>query len=334
MLFMQDVLSKTKIVGRILNGRLCSCCQRYCDKLNPYKHKFVVIGLFAIILVCSISTIAIKGFNKGIDFSGGIVVEVSCYDCNADKISKELSNKIGSSVSHQAIDGGYIFKTSLKKEDADGKNYDKTLEVFKNVFNESKYKQNRIVINGTNYVSAQMSSNFVKDAINACLFAFICIGIYMMVRFNWKFAIAGIFAIMYDVLIVMGFISFMQVEVCLITLTAILTIIGYCINDKIVVFDRIRSNLQTSNTSLDVVITDSVKSVLTRSLLTSITTIVMAMCLLFFGDKGVYEFAITIYCGIIIGTLSSILLAPVLVLFLKVSKKPLAFVKDPMFYAS
>ena len=179
-----------------------------------------------------------------------------------------------------------------------------------------------------------MSSNFVKDAINACVFAFICIGIYMMIRFNWKFAIAGISAIVYDVFIVLGFVSFMQVEVCLITLTALLTIIGYCINDKIVVFDRIRSNLQTSNISLDVVITNSVKSVLVRSVLTSITTIVMAMCLLFFGDKGVYEFAITIYCGIIIGTLSSLLLAPVLALLLKVSKKPLALVKDPMFYAS
>lgn len=323
-----------RIRSKCLEGKGCSVLEKCFSKLNPYKHKFVVIGLFAIILVCSISTIAIKGFNKGIDFSGGIVVEVSCYNCNADKISKELSNKIGSSVSYQAIDGGYVFKTSLKKEDNDGKHYDKTLDMFKQVFKDKKYKQNLIVISGTNYVSAQMSSNFVKDAINACVFAFICIGIYMMIRFNWKFAIAGISAIVYDVFIVLGFISFMQVEACLITLTAILTIIGYCINDKIVVFDRIRSNLQTSNTSLDVVITNSVKSVLVRSVLTSITTIVMAMCLLFFGDKGVYEFAITIYCGIIIGTLSSILLAPVLVLFLKVSKKPLALVKDPMFYAS
>ena len=323
-----------RIRSKCLEGKGCSVLEKCFSKLNPYKHKFVVIGLFAIILVCSISTIAIKGFNKGIDFSGGIVVEVSCYNCDADKISKELSNKIGSSVSYQAIDGGYVFKTSLKKEDNDGKHYDKTLDMFKQVFKDKKYKQNLIVISGTNYVSAQMSSNFVKDAINACVFAFICIGIYMMIRFNWKFAIAGISAIVYDVFIVLGFISFMQVEVCLITLTAILTIIGYCINDKIVVFDRIRSNLQTSNTSLDVVITNSVKSVLVRSVLTSITTIVMAMCLLFFGDKGVYEFAITIYCGIIIGTLSSILLAPVLVLLLKVSKKPLALVKDPMFYAS
>ena len=323
-----------RVRSKCLEGKGCSVLEKCFSKLNPYKHKFVVLSVFLFILAGSVFTIIGKGFNKGIDFSGGIVVEISCYNCNADKISKELSNKIGSSVSYQAIDGGYVFKTSLKKEDNDGKHYDKTLDMFKQVFKDKKYKQNLIVISGTNYVSAQMSSNFVKDAINACVFAFICIGIYMMIRFNWKFAIAGISAIVYDVFIVLGFISFMQVEVCLITLTAILTIIGYCINDKIVVFDRIRSNLQNSNTSLDIVITNSVKSVLTRSILTSITTIVMAMCLLFFGDKGVYEFAITIYCGIIVGTLSSILLAPVLVLLLKVSKKPLALVKDPMFYAS
>ena len=323
-----------RIRSKCLESKGCSVLEKCFSKLNPYKHKFAVLGVFLFILAGSVFTIIGKGFNKGIDFSGGIVVEISCYNCNADKISKELSNKIGSSVSYQAIDGGYVFKTSLKKEDTDGKHYDKTLDVFKQVFKDKKYKQNLIVISGTNYVSAQMSSNFVKDAINACVFAFICIGIYMMIRFNWKFAIAGIFAIVYDVFIVLGFVSFMQVEVCLITLTALLTIIGYCINDKIVVFDRIRSNLQNSNTSLDVVITNSVKSVLVRSVLTSITTIVMAMCLLFFGDKGVYEFAITIYCGIIIGTLSSLLLAPVLALLLKVSKKPLALVKDPMFYAS
>ena len=331
-------MTKSFLMNRIrsksLESKGCSVLEKCFSKLNPYKHKFAVLGVFLFILAGGVFTIISKGFNKGIDFSGGIVVEISCYNCNADKISKELSNKIGSSVSYQAIDGGYVFKTSLKKEDTDGKHYDKTLDVFKQVFKDKKYKQNLIVISGTNYVSAQMSSNFVKDAINACVFAFICIGIYMMIRFNWKFAIAGISAIVYDVFIVLGFVSFMQVEVCLITLTALLTIIGYCINDKIVVFDRIRSNLQTSNTSLDVVITNSVKSVLVRSVLTSITTIVMAMCLLFFGDKGVYEFAITIYCGIIIGTLSSLLLAPVLALLLKVSKKPLALVKDPMFYAS
>ena len=331
---MQKSFFINRLLNKLTNGSHGELFKTFCDKLNPYKHKYIVLVLFLLCLAGSISTILVKGFNKGIDFSGGIVVEISCYNCNADKISKELSGKIGSSVSYQAMDGGYVFKTSLSKEDKDGKNYDKILNIFKKVFSDKKYKQNLIVINGTNYVSAQMSANFVKDAINACLFAFICIGIYMMVRFNWKFAVAGIFAIIYDVLIVVGFVSFMHIEVCLITLTAVLTIIGYCINDKIVVFDRIRSNLQTNNSSLENIIANSVRSVLIRSLLTSITTIVMAFCLLFFGDKGVYEFAITIYCGIIVGTLSSLLLAPVLVLLLKVSKKPLTLVKDPMFYAT
>lgn len=331
---MQKSFFINRLLNKLTNGSRGELFKTFRDKLNPYKHKYIVLVLFLLCLAGSIFTILVKGFNKGIDFSGGIVVEISCYNCNADKISKELSGKIGSSVSYQAMDGGYVFKTSLSKEDKDGKNYDKILNIFKKVFSDKKYKQNLIVINGTNYVSAQMSANFVKDAINACLFAFICIGIYMMVRFNWKFAVTGIFAIIYDVLIVVGFVSFMHIEVCLITLTAVLTIIGYCINDKIVVFDRIRSNLQTNNSSLENIIANSVRSVLIRSLLTSITTIVMAMCLLFFGDKGVYEFAITIYCGIIVGTLSSLLLAPVLVLLLKVSKKPLTFVKDPMFYAT
>lgn len=316
---------------------LNNCCfffQRYFVEVNPYKYKLVVIGIFALPLICSILTVINKGFNKGIDFSGGIVVEMSCNNCDISRISNDLSSKLNKSVSYQVIDGGYVFKTSLKKENVDGENYDKTLDIFKKVFNDKKYKDSNIAINGTNYVSAQMSSIFVKDTINACLFAFLCIGIYIIIRFNWKFALAGILTIAYDVSIVVGFISLMQVEVCLTTLTAILTIIGYCVNDKIVVFDKIRSNLQISNTTLDNIVNSSIKSVFVRSLLTSMTTIVMALCLLYFGHKEVYEFAITIYCGIIIGTLSSILLAPVLILLLKVSKKPLTVVRDPMFYAS
>ena len=134
---------------------------------------------------------------------------------------------------------------------------------------------------------------------------------------------------------VICFVNIKQIEICLITLTAILTIIGYCINDKIVIFDKIRDNLKINNNDEPKkIVLDSIKLVIRRSLLTSITTIIVCTSLLFFGDRSIYELGITINYGIIIGTLSSIFLAPSILLLCKIEKNKKRIEKTPMFYAS
>jgi preprotein translocase subunit SecF len=157
----------------------------------------------------------------------------------------------------------------------------------------------------------------------------------MMIRFNYKFAISGILSILYDTIIVLGCISFLNIEVCLITLTALLTIIGYCINDKIVVFDRIRDTLEMEDdkNAVDIVFI-SIKHVLTRSILTSMTTMLICSSLLFFGDRSIYELGLTINCGVFFGTISSLFFAPSLVLLFKISKKKKPLERDLMFFAS
>ena len=223
------------------------------------------------------------------------------------------------------FDGGYLFKSANT-----GANYDDTLGIYKEVLNANK----DIKIVKTDFASPQMTASFLKDSIFACLFAFVCIGIYMMIRFNWKFAVSGVLALVYDVLLVLGCISAMQIEVCLITLTALLTIIGYCINDKIVVFDRIRSNLWDRKQPVASIVLTSVKSVLARSVLTSFTTIITTTSLLFFGDRSIFELGLTIICGIFFGTLSSIFIAPSLLLLLRITHHKPKVEKDLMFYAS
>ena len=285
------------------------------DKLyNIFNLKFAILSIFAVALCCSFFTIKRYGFNKGIDFSGGLVAEVS--------------KKIGINVIEQKLDSGVLLKMPIND------NYDKILDkIKKTIF--SKFKNDNIKIVGSDYVSSQMSNDFLKDAINACIFSFVCIGIYMMIRFNYKFAIAGILSILYDTIIVLGCISFLNIEVCLITLTALLTIIGYCINDKIVVFDRIRDTLEMEDdkNAVDIVFI-SIKHVLTRSILTSMTTMLICSSLLFFGDRSIYELGLTINCGVFFGTISSLFFAPSLVLLFKISKKKKPLERDLMFFAS
>ena len=295
---------------------------------NIFNCKFAILSVFVIALCFSFFAIKKYSFNKGIDFSGGLVVEISCDNCNVVDIKNEISKKIGVNVSDQKIDGGFLLKMPIAED------YDKILNEIK-VIIFSKFKNDNVKIVGSDYVSPQMSNDFLKDAINACIFSFACIGIYMMIRFNYKFAIAGILSILYDTIIVVGCISFLNIEVCLITLTALLTIIGYCINDKIVVFDRIRDILEaeSNKSSVDVVFI-SIKLVFTRSLLTSMTTMLICSSLLFFGDKSIYELGLTINCGVFFGTISSLLLAPSLVLLFKVSKKKKPVERDLMFFAS
>lgn len=291
---------------------------------NIYNKKFLLIGILMFIQLIFVLFADRIGFNKGIDFAGGIVVESVCEKCNIQVITKEISKKIGSNIQSQETSTGFLLKTTETKE------YEKTLSTVKNVL-----KKHNAKVVSNDFVSPQMTKTFIKDSIIACIFAFVCIGIYVFFRFNWKFAISAIIALVYDVLFVVCFISIIHIEVCLITLTAILTIIGYCINDKIVVMDRIKSNLDEVQKSTYNIVASSVKNVLTRSVITSFTTAIVSLSLLFFGDRLIYDFGITIIFGIFVGTISSLILVPSLLLAFNIEhRKNKNIVKDPMWYAS
>lgn len=291
---------------------------------NIFKFKFIIVSIFFILLLMFSIFTKNYGFNKGIDFAGGVVFESTCKNCNTQKISKEIEKKLNILVQTQKTNDGFLLKTTATK------NYEKTISVFKEVLTKNNAK-----IISNDFVSPQMTKTFIDDSIFACLFAFICIGIYVLIRFNFKFAISAIIALTYDVLMVICFISFANIEVCLITLTAILTIIGYCINDKIVIFDKIRENLDEKQKNVEDIIYNSAKTVLIRSVLTSLTTIVVSCSLFFFGDRLIYELSLVIIVGIIIGTISSLLLAPSLLLIFKIKHtERKQITRDPMWYTT
>lgn len=291
---------------------------------NLYVHYKAIIAIFTCILFAVFGSIKFFGFNKGIDFAGGIVVETTCVSCKPNVISKQIERQLNFAVSAQKInDGNYLYKTTASAE------HDNIISVFKDTI-----AKNGEQVISVDYVSPQMTKTFINDSIFACVFAFICIGLYIIIRFNWRFALAGILTLAVDVLCAMMFVSVFQLEVCLITLTAMLTIIGYCINDKIVVFDRIKDNLDERGKPMATIIAESIKSVLSRSILTSFTTAVATISLLFFGDRLIYELGITIIYGLFVGTITSLVIAPCLALLFGLKHKQPEIVKTPMFYAS
>lgn len=323
------------------NGNVVNLKSKKIGKnFNIYDHKIKILLISVFLLLFSSFNFKINevngktkfdctilDFNKGLDFAGGLSIEAKCEKCDSDNvianIKKEASKQINSSVSCQQINDNFLFKTTSPKD------YDKTYAIFKDILS----KNDMMIIN-VDYVSPQMTKAFISDSIFACIFAFACIGIYMITRFNYRFAFASLLTLVYDVLMVLAFIGHMRIEVCLITLTALLTIIGYCINDKIVIFDRIRENLTDTTKTVSDLIKESSKSVLLRSVLTSLTTIIIAISLLFFNDRSIYEFGITVIYGIFIGTISSLLIAPSLLLVFHVKHKKPSIHKSPMFYAS
>ena len=289
----------------------------------PYCKLFIICAIFVFIFsACKL--INNFGFNSGVDFAGGIVIETSCNNCNINDIAKQLDTRLKTSISYQKIDNGYIFKTTTTD------NYNTILATFKKILEKNNAK-----IVATDFSSPQMTKTFIDDSILACAFAIICIGLYVIIRFNWKFAISAIITLCLDVLTVITFISIARIEVCLITLTAILTIIGYCINDKIVVLDKINENLDLMGTSIHEIIKNGIKNVLFRSIFTSLTTIIVSVSLLFFNNRAIYEFGITVIFGIIVGTITSICVLPNLLLFFNIKHKTSKnHEKDPMWYAS
>jgi preprotein translocase subunit SecF len=268
-----------------------------------------------------------KGFNSGVDFAGGVMIELSnLNNTKVDVLKERMDRKLNVNTIVYYVEQNVVIKAKAVQD------LSQQIEEMKNVINNF---DKTIEIRKIDSVSPHMTGVFIKNSIIASLCALLGIFIYIVIRFDLKFAIAGTLALLHDTIITIGLIAFTRIELNLITVTAILTIIGYCINDKIVVFDRIRSNFGlTSSDNLDIVKV-SILSVLVRSIMTSVATTIVACSLLFFGDVSIYEFGVSTICGIAVGTYSSLFIAPNILLLIGFSRiKKVQKAKDPMFYAS
>jgi preprotein translocase subunit SecF len=261
-------------------------------------------SLFLIIL--SIFLIFTKELNYGIDFTGGILIEIQ----SQDKIEKNNIFNLSQKFNDQSI------KNILQKDGDNGliiklQSFDSTqqsvIEKSKTILNEefSSVEYGKI-----DFIGSQVSKEFFSRSCMALGIALIGIMIYLLVRFDLRFAFSGIIGLAHDVIITFGFIAFFQIEINMIAVTAILTIIGYSINDSVIIFDRIREIFKLQNNDLiQNNINLALNNTLKRTIFTSLTTLFSAGALVIFGGSNLYSFSYVVFFGILIGTYSSIIIA-------------------------
>ena len=276
------------------------------DKIYEFMGKRIpFLGLSAILIIASIFFLATKGLNFGIDFAGGTIVQVK-YDQKApiDKIREVLNNTEykGSSITEFGSPNEVVIRitgssSSLKNDIGD--------QMHKVLDSTGNFEVRRV-----DMVGPKVGGELREKGIMALSLSLIIILIYVSFRFEWRFAVASILALAHDITIAMGAISLFSIEVNLDILAAILTLLGYSLNDTIIVFDRIREGIQTSKESeLSKVVNESVSRTLSRTTLTSLTTFFVVVTLFAFGGEIIHGFAFTLLVGIIVGTYSSIFIA-------------------------
>ncbi|NQZ92761.1 MAG: protein translocase subunit SecF [Moritella sp.] len=274
--------------------------------------------LSALLVILSISSIAIKGINWGLDFTGGTVIEVG-YDKPADlEIIRPLLSAEGfddAVIQHFGSSRDVLIRLA-PREGLDNEHLGSQVITALQGYDKS------VEMRRIEFVGPNVGDELAEQGGLALLAALICILLYVGVRFEWRLASGAVLALAHDVIITLGIFSVLQIEFDLTILAALLTVIGYSLNDTIVVFDRIRENFRRMRIDDAVEIMDvSLTQTLSRTLITSGTTLMVLVSLFLKGGALIHGFALALLIGVVVGTYSSIYVASALALKLGVSRE-------------
>ncbi|OZG32005.1 protein translocase subunit SecF [Rickettsia endosymbiont of Culicoides newsteadi] len=278
------------------------------------RFKKVSYTMSIILSLVSIIWIGIYKFNFGIDFSGGIVIEVR-LDQSPDltKMREVLNNlKIGEVVLQNfGNQNDLSIRVGSNSEDTLMHNIELIKLTLSNQF-PYKFEYRKV-----DFVGPQVGAHLIKSGITALILSFLAIMAYTWARFEWYFGLGILIALLHDAILSLGFMSVMRLDFNLTSIAAILTIIGYSVNDSVVIYDRIRENLRKSyQKTMPQIINQSINETLSRTILTVVTTLLANLALVIFGGEAIHSFSLLVFFGIIVGTYSSIFIsAPILMLF-------------------
>ncbi len=272
----------------------------------------------------SIALLATKGLNLGVDFTGGTVMEMG-YPAAADvpAIRAVLAkNGFGDAqVQNFGSSTDVLVRLPVKAGVTSAQLSEKVLVILKQA--DPKAEMRRV-----EFVGPQVGNELFEDGALALLVVSLGIVLYLAIRFEWRFSLGAIFATAHDIFIVLGIWSLFQWEFSLTVLAAVLAILGYSVNDTVVVFDRIRENFKKTRMTDVAAIMDNAKTAtLSRTVITSGTTLLMVLAMLFLGGEVLYGFALALAIGIVVGTYSSVLVASPIAMWLGVSRED--FIKPP-----
>ena len=284
---------------------------------------FKISNLSSLFLVlASLILIFFKGLNFGIDFKGGTLIElrVDSKIIGITDIRSSFSNiNLGDlNVKQFGKEGDYLIK--FEKKNFDDKDNIKTIK--ENVKNKL---QTDINFRRVESVGPKVSAELLNSGLLAIALALGAMLFYIWVRFEWQFSIGSILAIFHDVLITIGLFSLLSLEINLSIVAAVLTIVGYSMNDTVVIYDRIRENLSKfSSSKIEEITNTSINETLSRTIITSLTTLLALISIFVLGGEILRGFALAMIIGVIIGTYSSIFVASPILKYLNVSYKTIA----------
>lgn len=276
---------------------------------------FMRLRVFA--LACSLAlvlatplSLGLKGLNLGLDFTGGVLVEAKTAEPADLAALRPQMDALGlGSVSLQTFGDPHSLLVKVQADQGTPEARQQAVGAIRSILGPQDE------IRRTEFVGPKVSSELLRDGLYAALLSVLCIGVYVWFRFEWQFGVSAIVATFHDVVATIGVFSIFDLEFDLTTIAALLTIAGYSINDTVVVFDRVRENLRQYKTMpLTELIDLSTNQTLSRTILTSGTTLIAVLALLFFGGPVLRNFAIALTWGILIGTYSSIFVANALLL--------------------
>ena len=281
----------------------------------------VISGL---LIVFSIFSLSSKGLNLGIDFTGGTLVEVGYTETvGLDKVRQSFNNSDFSDAVIQYF--GSAKEILIRIPPQQGLN---SADISSKILDLISADNFNAEMRRVEFVGPQVGEELKEDGGLAMLYALLCIMFYVALRFQMRFSVGAVAALIHDVIITLGFFSITRFNFDLTILAALLVVIGYSLNDTIVVFDRVRENFRKirDKTPLDV-FNISLNQTLSRTLMTSFTTLLVLLALFFLGGEIIHGFAMALIFGVLIGTYSSIYIASPVTLALGIKKEDLMPVK-------
>ena len=282
---------------------------------NRYYNQFNIISVTLVVI--SLIFLVFKGLNFGIDFKGGTLIELRSSDnkINVSSLRDNLSQMNLGDISVKNFGNKTDFL--IKFEINDNKN---VIEKIKT--NLEKSFGNNFNFRRVENVGPKVSAELLRSGVIAISVALALMLIYIWIRFEWQFSLGAILALFHDVIVTLGLFSLLGLEINLSIIAAVLTIVGYSMNDTVVIFDRVRENLRKYS---DIKIFDltniSINETLSRTLITSITTLLALLSIFFFGGEILKGFSLAMIFGVLFGTYSSIYIANTVLVRLKVSQK-------------
>ena len=282
----------------------------------------ISITISIVLMILSIFLITTRGLNYALDFTGGVLVEVT-YEQPVEigQVREALESGGIHNALVQSLGGTREVSIRLQPEGGQKENADK---IATEVLAKLKATRPDVVLKRHDFVGPQVGEELRSDGLIAVVFVIIGIMIYIGIRFEWRFAVAAIASEFHDTLITVGFYAITQHEFDITVLASVLAVVGYSINDKVVVFDRVRELFRSSRKGEPVeILNKAINSTLSRTIITALFTAITMIALYFFGGPVVHGFALTMLIGIVVGTLSSIFFASPILLWLGVSKKDL-----------